>query len=135
MLLFTPTQLGVSASEALGVFAKEARFPEIAPSLVCHLVGDTSRLPKLCDHVKGGISLGIGVSSLSCLSTIVNEAGGLPILFLYCDFMSDSICCSLRKGCWIEAFLIVEADSEFGDLVADLSSCPGVTGAKAVQES
>ena len=59
VLLFTPTQLGVSASEALGVFAKEARFPEIAPSVICHLVGNTSKLPELGDHVEGGISLGL----------------------------------------------------------------------------
>ena len=59
----------------------------------------------------------------------MNEAGGLPILFPYCDFMSDSICCGPRNGCWIEAFLIVKADSEFGDLVADSSSHPGVAGA------
>ena len=85
-------------SEALGVFAKEARFPEMAPSLICHLVGNTSKPPELGDCVKGGISLGVGVSSLSCSSTVVNEAGGLPILFPYCDFMSNSICCGPRKG-------------------------------------
>ena len=98
MSLFTPTQLGVLASEAIGVFAKEARFPEIAPSLICRLVGNTSRPPKLGDLFEGGVSLGVGVSSLSCSSTIANEVGGLPILCPYCDFMSDSICCGPRKG-------------------------------------
>jgi hypothetical protein len=128
-LLSTPTRLGVSASDALGIFAKEARLPEIAPSLICRLVGRTSKPPELHDRVEGGVSLGVGVSSLSCSSTIANEAGGLPILFPYCDFMSDSICCGPRKGRWVDAFLIVEADSEFGDLVADSSSRPGVAGA------
>jgi hypothetical protein len=87
------------------------------------------KLPGLRDHVEGGVSLGVGVSSLSCSSTVTNEAGGLPILFPYCDFMSDSICCGPRKGRWVDAFLIVEADSELGDLVADSSSHPGVAGA------
>jgi hypothetical protein len=127
-LLSTPTKLGVSASDALGVFTKEARLPEIAPSLICHLVGRTSKLPELHDRVEGGVSLGVGVSSLSCSSTVANEAGGLPILFPYCNFMSDSICCGPRKGRWVDAFLIVKANSEFGDLVADLSSRPGVAG-------
>ena len=103
MSLFTPTQLGDSASEALGIFMKEAGFPEIAP-LICCLVGNTLKPPELGDHVKGGISLGVGVSVLSCSSTIANEAGGLPILFPYCDFMSDSICCSPRKVIGLRLF-------------------------------
>ena len=119
----------MSASEALGVFAKEARLPEMAPSLACRLEGRISKPPELGDRIEGGVSLGVGVSSLSCLSTVVNKAGGLPSLFPYCDFMSNSICCSPRKVRWVDAFRIVDADSEFGDLVADLSSRPGVAGA------
>ena len=65
----------------------------MAPVLMCRFkCWNLSKLLELKDHADGGVSISVGVSSHSSLSTIVNEAGGLPTFLPYWDFMSNSIC-------------------------------------------
>ena len=85
--------MGTSDSAAAGVLVSDAESPEIALVLECRFKHwNLSKLPELKDCADGGVSIGVGVSSHSSSSTIVNEAGGLPTFLLNWDFMSDSIC-------------------------------------------
>jgi hypothetical protein len=77
---------------ACGILVKDSRLPATAPILVCRLAGSNLKLPELFDFADGGVRIGVGISSLSDSSTVVNESGGLPIFFPYCDFMIESIC-------------------------------------------
>jgi hypothetical protein len=96
--LFTWVALRTSESVSLGVLKKDARPSDIAPTLACRLEESSSKLPELFDCTEGSVSIGVGVSSLSCSSTVANESGSLPNFFPYCDFMRESICCSPRNS-------------------------------------
>jgi hypothetical protein len=77
---------------ACGVLMKDSRLPATAPVLVRHLAGSNSKLPELFNFADGRVRISVGVSSLSDSSTVANESGSLPIFFLYCNFMIESIC-------------------------------------------
>ena len=93
---FSRVAKGTSESVTLGELARKARLP--APSVVRRLTESNSNLLEFVDCAEGGVSIGVGVSSLSCSSTSANEAGGLLSFFPYCDFISESICCGPRRG-------------------------------------
>ena len=125
----TSIMLEASVSDALGVLMRNSESVDTAPVLVCHFGhGNSSKPPELLDRADGGVKLGIGVSSQPCLSTVAKESGSLPIFLPYCDFMRESICWGPRRGRRSGNLLIVEADSDAGDLDVDSSSHPGVAG-------
>ena len=121
--------LEASASDVLGMLMCNSESVDTAPVLACRFgCGNSLKPPELLDRADRGVKLGIGVSSRPCSSTVAKESGSLPIFLPYCDFMRESICWGPRRGHRSGSLLIVEADSDAGDLDVDLSSHPGVTG-------